>query len=372
MNKYISRNHMSSKWQTQFPGCFKKWEERGDSGWSLYKCMRSRFFNSMSSFPDSQFNWSCSLPSPDVCRDAILSNCIPILPPKLVQKGYFAKKLWVQLNSIVDDPSRKPYLSYNISWGVFPKDSFSVFQTLKEQGNYFPGKQKIRTAQVINKLKKAEVSALKVQLLWTGGKMAITPASLSGKDRGTLHGLYKTSRHNVKQHAHMSSIKSLRKAQEALSPSTPSGDCILSCKWAYSHPACLSFQIITIPSAPFHVRKRGKNVLLESNSMSIWRRWGLLSCSQMSLSSTLYPPQWPSQQSWALSEMAVKCTVKRRDGKILLNGKGEAHQPDSAVRVVGLFINDQQRVCHLYRYGVDDKDKRGWWGWAVGKESTDD
>lgn len=75
------------------------------------------------------------------------------------------------------------------------------------------------------------------------------------------------------------------------------------------------------------------------------------------LAVTLHPLQWPSQHSWALSEMAVKCTVKRRDGETPLNSKEEAHQPESAVQLVGLFINDHQRVCHLYSQGISNKDK---------------
>ena len=36
---------------------------------------------------------------------------------------------------------------------------------------------------------------------------------------------------------------------------------------------------------------------------------------------TLQPPQWSSQHSWALSEVAVKCTVKRRDRVLHLMAK---------------------------------------------------
>lgn len=65
---------------------------------------------------------------------------------------------------------------------------------------------------------------------------------------------------------------------------------------------------------------------------------------------------WPSQHSWALSQIAVKCTVKRRR---LLNGKEEAHQPDNTVQFVGLFIRNHQCVCHLHSQGVSSKDKPG-------------
>ena len=65
------------------------------------------------------------------------------------------------------------------------------------------------------------------------------------------------------------------------------------CRLAHPCAACLSFQIVTIPAAPFHVRGRWRNVLLESNSMSVSRLQGLLSCSQMSPSckqSLRFPP----------------------------------------------------------------------------------
>ena len=39
-----------------------------------------------------------------------------------------------------------------------------------------------------------------------------------------------------------------------------------------------------------------------------------------------HPPQWPSLHSWALSEMAVKCTVKIRDGKLRLMAKTKLTQ----------------------------------------------
>lgn len=142
------------------------------------------------------------------------------------------------------------------------------------------------------------------------------------------------------------------------------------CKLVHPCPVCLSVQITTIPSAPFRVRGKWSNVLLESNSMSVWRPWGLLSCSQdvpelqaIALHPSPYPspPKWPSQHSWVLSEMAVKCTVKRRDGEMPLNGNEEAHQPDSTVQCVGLFINAHQCVCHLHSQGVNNKDKHGLW-----------
>ena len=35
----------------------------------------------------------------------------------------------------------------------------------------------------------------------------------------------------------------------------------------------------------------------------------------------LQPSQWSAQHSWALSEVAVRCTVKRRDGELHLMAK---------------------------------------------------
>lgn len=62
----------------------------------------------------------------------------------------------------------------------------------------------------------------------------------------------------------------------------------------------------------------------------------------------LHSPPVAILHSWTPSETAVKCTVKRRAGETPLNGKEDAHQPDSAVQLVGLFIKDHYRVCHLY------------------------
>ena len=63
--------------------------------------------------------------------------------------------------------------------------------------------------------------------------------------------------------------------------------------------------------------------------------------------------------------MAVKCTVKRRDSETPFNGKKETHPPDSTVRLVSHFINDHQRVCHLYGQEVLDKDKPGPRLWKI-------
>lgn len=148
------------------------------------------------------------------------------------------------------------------------------------------------------------------------------------------------------------------------------------CESVQPCPVWLSFQISAILSVPFHVREKGRNVLLESNAGSILTLQGLLSCSQMSLSykqsrcispPTPPSPQWPSQHSWALSEMAVKCTVKRRDGQTPLNGKEDTHQLDSVVQSAGLFISDHQRVCLLYGHWVSKRQawpeiaENGWW-----------
>lgn len=87
--------------------------------------------------------------------------------------------------------------------------------------------------------------------------------------------------------------------------------------------------------------------------------WAISSHSASSPPPPTPPPQGPSQHSWALSEMAVKCTVKRRDGQAPLNGKKEAHQLDSVVQFAGLFISDHQRVCLLYGRWVSNRDKPG-------------
>lgn len=77
------------------------------------------------------------------------------------------------------------------------------------------------------------------------------------------------------------------------------------CKSVHPCPVWLSFQITAIPSAPFHVREKGRNVLLESNSGSVSRLQGLLSCSQMSLSykqsRCISPPTPPPHPSGHLS-----------------------------------------------------------------------
>lgn len=80
-----------------------------------------------------------------------------------------------------------------------------------------------------------------------------------------------------------------------------------------------------------------------------------LSDTQASLSYCIHP--WAAISAQLGSEIVVKYIVKRRDGGTPPNGKESAYQPGSTVQLVGLFISDHQRVCHLYSQGVSNKDK---------------
>lgn len=53
-----------------------------------------------------------------------------------------------------------------------------------------------------------------------------------------------------------------------------------------------------------------------------------------------------------------------------LNGKDKAHPADSPVQLVGHFINDHQRVCHIYSQELATKTSltRDCWKWLVGKD----
>lgn len=85
---------------------------------------------------------------------------------------------------------------------------------------------------------------------------------------------------------------------------------------------------------------------------------------------TLQPPQWSSQHSLALSEVAVKCTVKRRDGELHLVAKMKLTQQTAqfSLSVISSMITSMSATFTDKEFSNKGKSGPGLLKWLVGKD----